>query len=733
MRNFGRTIERPGLRGTLTRELGIAVTVTLLIFTVVGVQTLSSSLRRQQEHAARELALRQIDSLDAQLSVCASATDRFAANTFVITSLFDPVTRNRTLPTLLGDFVDREIEAAAVTDFEGAVIAAYPAESPPGIEREAIARAITHDRETVLLNSARDGVICISPVRVHGRAQGAVVTQASLPELIEGSLYPDPGVAFEFLHGSKPLHEWRNPDVEYTELEQVATRQGSISESLGFSMRIGVDRRMISRPTWRATLQALALACILLFFGMAWARRVAARIANPLVDLCEEVREKKERVSNPGTHDELEELADAFNQRTSALLELQRDLEYRVAERTASLQEATAVAERASEAKSDFLANMSHEIRTPMTAILGYGELLADSELDEDTRSHAVSAISSNGEHLLTIINDILDISKIEAGRMELEILPTDPREIVQQVEELMKGPATDKGLALNVDCASDTSAHVALDPTRLRQIVLNLVSNAIKFTSEGAVSISLERVPADRSAADAKASLRFRVADTGCGIAPEAQARLFDPFAQEDSSTTRKFGGTGLGLYICRRLVEQMGGEIRLDSTLGEGSRFEFTLPFTEQQVTQPAKPSNDATEQRGAILEGARALLVEDGRDNQRLIRFHLEKAGIVVEVAENGREGLDAAWDAHEAGEPFDIVIMDMQMPIMSGYEATRELRKRNYAGPIVALTANAMDADRQRCFDAGCSSFASKPINKRELLDTLAREMTSTSTP
>lgn len=382
------------------------------------------------------------------------------------------------------------------------------------------------------------------------------------------------------------------------------------------------------------------------------------------------------------------------------------------------LEGAKAAAEAASRAKGEFLANMSHEIRTPMTAILGYADLLIDNGLDTPDATQHLATIRRNGEHLLGLINDILDLSKIESGRMEVERLPISPVAVAREVQDLLRGRATAQRVDLRVNLASELPRTIASDAVRLRQVLVNLVGNAIKFTPGGTVTLGV------RSSAD-RTMLQFEVADTGIGMSAEQMAKLFQAFSQADASTTRKFGGTGLGLAISKRLAQMLGGDITVASEEGRGSTFTFSVAIdasavewtSAEPVGGPAVAGASAT----VSLAGRRILLAEDGPDNQRLISFHLKKAGAQVEIVDNGRAAVDAALGAVSAGQAFDVVLMDMQMPILDGYSASTELRSRGYVGPIVALTAHAMSSDRDKCLAAGCSDYLTKPIDKVALIE------------
>lgn len=384
--------------------------------------------------------------------------------------------------------------------------------------------------------------------------------------------------------------------------------------------------------------------------------------------------------------------------------------------------------------KSEFLANMSHEIRTPMTAVLGYADLLLSEGDISKAPSHRIQAIESiirNGQHLLRIINDILDLSKIEAGKLEIERLSCSPVEVISDVGQLMRLNAEAKGLFLTVEQDGPIPAETRTDPTRLRQILVNLIGNAIKFTESGGVRLVVRT--ADQ---DGYGKLEMAVSDSGIGLSRDSLTNIFAPFAQADSSTTRQYGGTGLGLAVSKRLAELLGGGIAVTSQSGEGSCFTLWIPIEPtgqlRMVDAPSAVQSMEGSCQGSATSGdttldCRVLLVEDGRDNQRLISFLLEKAGAEVEIAENGQVAIERVDLAEDSCAPFDLVLMDMQMPLLDGYEATRRLRAEGRQIPIIALTANAMATDRQKCLEAGCSDYLSKPVDRRVLIQTIANHL------
>lgn len=396
-----------------------------------------------------------------------------------------------------------------------------------------------------------------------------------------------------------------------------------------------------------------------------------------------------------------------------------------------ALEAALRSAEAADRAKGEFLANMSHEIRTPMTAILGYADLLlteasrAIKPLEPAALLSHLQTIQRNGAHLLQVINDILDLSKIEAGKLEVERIPCSPRQAVAEVVTLLRGRAEAKELDFREEYAGELPDAVLSDPTRLRQILLNLVGNALKFTEKGSVRV-VARFPA---AAD-DGCLQFEVIDTGIGMSEEQIRRAFVPFSQADYSTTRRFGGTGLGLAISKRLAEMLGGTIAIESRLGEGCTVRVRLPVECCRDEDPAsqgETSESVVEQDAAARLECRILLAEDGPDNQRLLAHVLGRAGAEVTVVANGQEALERALKEQERGAPFDVILMDMQMPVLGGCEATRRLREQGYERPIIALTAFALPEEQGACLAAGCDDCAAKPIDRAALFAAIERQL------
>ncbi|MDO3383507.1 response regulator [Gilvimarinus algae] len=410
--------------------------------------------------------------------------------------------------------------------------------------------------------------------------------------------------------------------------------------------------------------------------------------------------------------------------------QLARSIRYALARREMERERVERLrAEAENRSKSEFLAHLSHELRTPLSAILGFTELMINTNKDVESLAH-LRVVHRNGKHLLGLLNDILDLSKIEAGKLELEIQPVFLSSFLTDVYFLMHGAAIDKSLRLRLDAPEPLPRKIFTDPTRLRQVLLNLLGNAIKFTERGEVSLKVEEV-----SVGGRPQLQFTVSDSGIGIRQESLETIFQPFVQSSDSYSEPRAGTGLGLAISRQLVNRLGGDIAVHSEPGKGSQFCFSIDVgdlaeVERRVFSMEFDVNRTAKATVPQLNG-RVLVVDDLRDIRMLIGHFVQQAGLEVSYARNGEEALRLLTMDNPEQKPFDIVLMDIHMPVMDGHEAAQALRAQGFAQPLIALTAAHMKGDMNKCLESGFTAYLSKPVDQNRLHVALARYLTDSA--
>ncbi len=568
-------------------------------------------------------------------------------------------------------------------------------------------------------------------------AEEILATLSSQPDILWAVIYNK---------NHEVLAEYRHPQFEGAGAVAEESSQGSLLDNVAVEEPIRLDGELIgyfhiiadmSRARTvliKQSYLSLGVFVVSMLLALLLSSRLQRIVSLPVQRLLKtmgEVAESKEfdQRAERASNDELGDLVDGFNVMLNRiqdyegeLLTYHEDLESLVAERTRDLESAKRLAEFASQAKSEFLATMSHEIRTPMNGVMGFTSLLNKTELSEAQRVY-VHNISQSAESLLTIIDDILDFSKMEAGKLNLQQTDFPLRTVIDEVIALFDPKAEEKGLALEAVVAADVPQWLHGDPVRLRQIVTNLLGNAIKFTERGKVSIRIE----NERLKDAWLSLRITVRDTGIGITPQQQALLFQPFQQADGSITRRYGGTGLGLVITKRLVSMMDGDITLSSAPGQGSVFTIVLRLGVSNI-QPQEADEGEVRHQTALdlkpsLGGLRILVVDDNTLNLTVASTLLANEGVMVCTAESGVEALQLV-----SSQQFDLVLMDLEMPGMSGIDVTRKIRQ-SQSGiatlPIIAITAHAFPEMRKEVFEAGMNDLLAKPYKPEDLNAMIAR--------
>lgn len=569
-----------------------------------------------------------------------------------------------------------------------------------------------------------------------GTVEGVVVSQLDLTDLLH-SLPKDldlDGVTLQRADRLEILASIEIPGAATTAVETAKVRlfKDSIVGSPFPIEVVAMDHFSPFQDKLAPLLVGYALGSLVLIMAVVfWAHRATRKVVAPLRQLRDVARNIAENgdltITIPHSgDDEVGQLASALGVMVNTLRASESSLENKVAQRTEQLRKSEAAAEAANLAKSRFLATMSHEIRTPMNGILGMAQLLMMPDLTPSERQDYTQTILTSGQTLLALLNDILDLSKIEAGKFQTEATVFSPEQLIHETHALFAGNAKNKHLQFEFSWSGPAQQRYRSDALRLRQMIGNLVGNAIKFTAQGHVRIEAWEIEHDEQTA----VLEFAVVDTGIGIAEEQQPLLFLPFSQTDSSTTRRFTGTGLGLSIVRSLAKTMGGDSGVESSLGRGSRFWFRIHAELVANETDSRQTDRTADTKAPARLSGRVLVVEDNNTNQKVVAALLRNLGVSTTLVGDGQQALDAIV----AGDTADVILMDLQMPVMDGYTATEKIRQWEATNgrsrrPIIALTANAFEDNRRRCLSAGMDDFVAKPIAVVALLKALSRWLES----